>query len=83
MTDSDRQHLLSIKRLPCIVCGRLGPSHAHHTDTGMGRKKNHHKAIPLCLHHHQGEQGIHTLGKKRWQMMYGSEAELLAKTMLP
>jgi len=59
----------------CMICG--APAAIHHCETGMGGRKNHDKVIPLCHHHHQGEQGIHTLGRKKWQATYGTEQALM------
>ena len=33
--------------------------------------------IPLCHHHHQGGEGIHTLGTKTWEKKYGKQQDLL------
>ena len=77
MKKAEQTHLHKIKSLPCVVCGHPPPSAAHHCLTGMGRKKNHFKVIPLCWSHHQGINGIHTIGKRLWQSMYCTEAELL------
>ena len=33
--------------------------------------------IPLCHHHHQGGEGIHTLGTKIWEEKYGTQEDLL------
>ena len=75
ITQAERDNLLRVKGLPCAVCGLPGPSYAHHVDTGMGRRKDHGKVIPLCYNHHQGPEGIHTLGKKEWRRRYGDERD--------
>jgi hypothetical protein len=49
----------------------------HHCFTGAGGRKDHFKVIPLCHYHHQGKEGIHTLGRKKWQAAYWAEADLL------
>ena len=67
---------MAVKNRPCCICGKAPPSAAHHIETGMGRKKKHMKTIPLCDFHHQGQMGIHTLGKKAWQKKFGTEREL-------
>lgn len=58
----------------CIVCGNH--ANIHHCGTGMGGRKDHNFVIPLCYFHHQGEQGIHKIGRKAWQELYGTEREL-------
>jgi hypothetical protein len=55
----------------CVLC--KGHASVHHAETGMGGRKDHDKVFPLCFYHHQGEEGIHTLGRKVWQEKYGSE----------
>lgn len=37
--------------------------------------------IPLCPEHHQGASGVHGMGRKAWERMFGiTEAELTAET---
>ncbi len=79
MTKAEKAHILRTKASPCIVSGSPPPSAAHHTDTGMGRKKDHFKVIPLTYDLHQGREGIHFLGKKRWEAKYGTEEQHLQR----
>lgn len=51
----------------------------HHCNTGAGGRKNHDLVIGLCYLHHRGEQGIHFMGRKKWQAIYGSENDFLQK----
>ena len=55
------------------------PAEIHHllTGKGIGHKNSDDLTIPLCYHHHRGEHGIHTLGKRRWEEKYGLELDLL------
>lgn len=78
---ADPKHLARVRELGCIICG--GPASAHHIRHGQGmeQKADDREAIPLCYYHHQGEQGIHHLGTKRWQAIYGTEQDLLQKTL--
>lgn len=66
-----------IRNFGCVVCE--SPASIHHIETGMGGRKNHDRVIPLCYCHHQGEDGIHTIGRKKWQAKYGTEQELFEK----
>jgi hypothetical protein len=81
-TKKQRSRWEIIRALGCIAtrhdipCGRQAA--IHHCETGMGGRKNHDKVIPLCHFHHQGEQGIHTIGRKAWQEKYRTEQELMA-----
>jgi len=60
----------------CVICGN-SQVQIHHAETGAGGRKNHDKFLVLCYLHHQGQLGIHTLGRKKWQAMFGSEQELM------
>jgi hypothetical protein len=52
----DREHVRSLMREPCLVCGRT-PSDAHHlrfTQTrALGRKVSDEFTVPLCRGHHR------------------------------
>ena len=81
MNKAEKAHLSAVAALGCIVC--KAPACVHHirTGQGMGQRASHFETIPLCHYHHQGAEGIHTIGTKRWQAKYGYERELLAKTL--
>lgn len=71
----------------CVVCRNEGlgetPASIHHLIgigyRGMGRKSSDEHTIPLCHHHHQGAQGIHSLGQHAWEARFGLQSELLAQ----
>ena len=71
-----------LAQLGCCICGQ--PAQIHHLIgvkyRGLGQKANDDQTIPLCMHHHTGGQGIHTLGKRAWELKYGDQAELLKET---
>jgi hypothetical protein len=75
---AERTHWENIRRLGCSVCRATDPE-IHHCGTGGGGRKDHLKVIPLCNFHHRGPQGIHTLSRKVWEPLYGTEAEHLAR----
>lgn len=76
-TKAEIDHLAKVAALGCVVCKQ--PANVHHIRTGMGmaQRASHFQTIPLCYNHHQGNEGIHTLGTKAWQKKYGSELDLL------
>ncbi|MCI5049990.1 MAG: Ref family recombination enhancement nuclease [Rickettsiales bacterium] len=79
-TKSERERMDKISQMECVVCGDW-PVEVHHTDTGMGRRKDHNKTIPLCTECHRGDTGLGGMGKKAWQAKIGkTESELLAET---
>lgn len=69
----------------CVACGD-SPVHIHHIrsfdgqNMGIGKRASHFLAIPLCPDCHQGHDGIHH-GKKIFEMRYGTEVDLLIKTL--
>ena len=70
----------AIRDLGCIVCMVKDPQ-IHHVFTGAGGRKDDSKVIPLCVKHHlSSDAGIHGMGRKAWQAIYGTEAELLEQT---
>jgi hypothetical protein len=52
----DRDHVKSIAKQPCLVCGR-GPADAHHLrfaqSRALGRKVSDEFTVPLCRGHHR------------------------------
>jgi hypothetical protein len=73
--------------LGCAVCRIYGwgntPPHLHHprTGTGAGRRAPDETVIPLCPEHHQGNTGIHGMGRKAFERHYGiTELQLVEAT---
>jgi hypothetical protein len=52
----DREHVKSVSKLPCLVCGRI-PADAHHLkfaqSPALGRKVSDEFTVPLCRGHHR------------------------------
>lgn len=85
----EKKHMDRVASLGCVVCRNLGlgasPSTVHHVrhGQGAGQRAGHFLTIPLCkLHHQDGGYGvaIHA-GQEHWESLYGSELELLNKTI--
>ena len=90
MKKSEKAYLDAVANLGCIVCRDCGygptPAVIHHirTGQGMGQRAGNALVIPLCpQHHNMGGKGvaIHA-GQKEWENLYGSELELLNRTIL-
>ena len=87
MKSKERQYMSDVAGIGCIVCRNLGedesPANVHHirTGNGAGQKSGNYLTIPLCHFHHQGGEGIHTLGTRVWQPKYGDELSLLNQTI--
>ena len=74
-TAASRAHMNRVKQLPCVVCGKTGPSDAHHVISGrFGQRKSCDFAtIPLCKRHHQhGPDAIHE-NKTAWEEANGPD----------
>jgi len=87
MSKAGKNHMDAVRELGCIVCKREGlgftPASAHHINCRtMGRKASDFETIPLCPTHHQtGGMGVAVhAGKRTWERIYGTEAELLEHT---
>lgn len=75
MNKKEREFQAKVRELGCIIC--RSPAALHHALTGAGGRKDERYVLPLCHFHHQGEQSIHTLSRRVWQEIYGTERELL------
>jgi hypothetical protein len=76
-TKAEHDHLNLVASHPCMVCNNQNVNVHHIRESGEPR--NHFKSIPLCYDHHQGPNGIHTLGKKEFYKRYGHEIKMLKK----
>jgi hypothetical protein len=56
------QHLVFIRQLPCVACGKAAPSEAAHvrtgTESGFGMKPGDRYAVPLCAACHVKQHRI-------------------------
>jgi hypothetical protein len=61
----NREHLCSVIKMPCLVCGRK-PFDPHHIrfaqPRALGRKASDEFTVPLCRMHHRG---VHRAGDER------------------
>jgi hypothetical protein len=82
----EKEHLSKVASLGCLICQR--PAICHHIrnlgdgkgNIGVGNRANHYQTIPLCRDHHVGSFSIHNT-KRQFEAMYGTEAELLHRTL--
>lgn len=86
-TKAEKAFMNKMAEYGCVVCrwheavDDLPPSNLHHIrdKTGMGKKDK--DIIPLCHYHHQGKEGIHTIGKQTWEDKYGKQRDLHEKLL--
>ena len=73
----DADYLAFIRRQPCCVCGKPGPSHAAHVragypeagwrPTGLGEKPDDRRTLPLCAFDHlEGPDAQHRGNEREW-----------------
>jgi len=75
---AEREHLAAVAELGCIICGR--PAECHHI-AGHGVRASHYETIPLCPDHHRNSADAVHSGRRSFEAKYGTERELLAKTL--
>lgn len=80
-TKSQSEKWDRLREMGCVVCRNTGlgptPPAIHHCHTGAGGRKDHDKVIAICHYHHQGKEGIHTIGRGPWEAKYGTEQQLM------
>lgn len=76
-TAAEKRHLARIAAMPCIVCEKVFHIYeprvqVHHVrvKTGWGRD-GHMNTIPLCMEHHTGKTGVHSVSREIFEHMYG------------
>jgi len=85
LNKAEKQHYDKLARYGCILCVFLGygegtPSEIHHIRRAGKRDKA--PVIPLCTEHHRGNAGIHGLGRKAFERIYGITEERLLELVL-
>jgi hypothetical protein len=78
----DREHVKSVAKLPCLICGRR-PADAHHLRfaqaPALGRKVSDEFTIPLCRGHHRE---VHRCGDEvAWWNRTGIDPTVTARTL--
>lgn len=72
----------ALREAGCLVCGQAPQLH-HVTggsikDRGLLKSKNSKNSdwlqIPLCINHHTGKDGIHSIGVRTWEERYGEQS---------
>jgi hypothetical protein len=78
----DREHVKSVAKLPCLVCGRI-PADAHHLrfaqSPALGRKVSDEFTVPLCRGHHRE---VHHCGDEAaWWNKAGIDPTVTARAL--
>lgn len=81
-TKADMTRFEALHKMGCYICtvlygfGWRKPEIAH-LDTGMGRRKDHKKTIPLCTYHHREGELSHHRNGKGFAVLFGTDELLL------
>ena len=80
MTKNEKNYMARVARLNCILCDTVlgyegSPAVIHHIRRTGVRATS--PIIPLCVRHHTGEDGIHTLGRRHFERKFGTTEEAL------
>ena len=88
MTNDEKRHKAKLADMACMICERIYGQHPggnvtlHHLRSGGWGKGDYRTLIPLCYNHHQGAEGIHTMGTKAWERHFDvSQQDLLTEVM--
>jgi hypothetical protein len=78
----DREHVKSVAKQPCLVCGRR-PADAHHLRfaqlPALGRKVSDEFTVPLCRGHHRE---VHQCGDEAaWWVTFGIDPTISARAL--
>ena len=78
----DRDHVKSVAKLPCLICGRQ-PADAHHLrfaqSRALGRKVSDEFTVPLCRGHHRE---VHRCGdESAWWRKLGIDPIVTARAL--
>ena len=78
----DREHVKSVAKRPCLICGRQ-PSDAYHLrfaqTRALGRKVSDEFTVPLCRGHHRG---VHRCGDEAaWWKSAGVDLVVAARAL--
>lgn len=88
MMKAEKLYKSRLAEMSCVICERIYGQHPggnvtlHHFRSGGFGKGDYTTLIPLCHKHHQGDEGIHTLGTKAWERYFDvSQRDLLDLTI--
>jgi hypothetical protein len=78
----DREHVKSVAKLPCLICGRR-PADAHHLrfaqPPALGRKVSDEFTVPLCRGHHR--EAHHCGNEVAWWKGVGIDPTVTARAL--
>ena len=75
-TQAEKEHILKIKEMNCIICDQASPSECHEINQGQWFT-----SMPLCADCHRGSQnGIHG-NKRMWNIKKMDELSALNETI--
>lgn len=76
----DKPHMNWVASQGCMIPGCSNSPNVHHIRI-LGEPRDDRRTIPLCYFHHQGDEGVHFLGKHVWREKFGHELDMLNELM--
>jgi hypothetical protein len=83
-TKDEKNYMARVARLGCILCSTVlgwedSPAVIHHIRRAGVRATS--PIVPLCVLHHTGQHGIHTLGRRHFERKFGTTEEALLQAV--
>jgi hypothetical protein len=83
-TKVEKERYKKLARIGCILCLHLERGYTEpqmHHIRKYGGKRDNAPTIPLCFNHHTGGEGVHYMGRKRFESHFQiTQEELLEMT---
>lgn len=79
-TKLEKERYAKLARIGCILCLHLQRGYTEpqmHHIRKYGGKRDNAPTIPLCFTHHTGSEGVHHLGRKRFEAQFEITQEQL------
>ena len=79
-TKLEKERYAKLARIGCILCLHLQRGYTEpqmHHIRKYGGKRDNAPTIPLCFAHHTGSEGVHYLGRKRFEAQFEITQEQL------
>ena len=81
-TKQEQAYMGRVAELGCVICGGIPEIHHNTKNRGYGAKSSNYDIMPLCVHHHRGEEGIHHIGVKTWEAKFRDQDNLVKRVKL-
>ncbi len=73
------QYMNLVAEQGCYICGQGAEIHHNTNNRAYSKKSSNFNIIPLCPNHHRGQDGIHHIGVKKWESIFGDQDKIVEK----